>query len=125
VLANYLQAVEAGRRPDRETFLAAYPEFADELRSFFADGAHFWRHADPVAPVHSAEAPTLAAGEPATGTAALGTVRYFGDYDLLEEIARCGMGDVFKAKQLTAIVLAPEPRLCNSGATTALADDLT
>jgi WD40 repeat protein len=98
LLAEYVQQVEGGAVPDREALLARHPELAERLRAFFADFDRLDRQAADLK--LSADAATLAPGS-AAPPLPLGTLRYFGDYELLEEIARGGMGVVYRARQVS------------------------
>src|SRR5262249_9642375 len=103
ILVAYLEAVETGQTPDREELLARHPEFAAELTEFLDNLDRIERVAAPLRP------PTL-----------LGTVRYFGDYVLLEEIARGGMGVVYRARQASLDRIVAVKMVLNSE----LADDV-
>src|SRR5262249_15481667 len=106
VLVACVKAAEQGQRLDRQALLARYPEFAAELTEFLADRDRIELLAEPLRAVTpgspESAAPTLSPTQgvqtdPQPGT----TVRYFGDYELLEEIACGGMGVVFKARQVS------------------------
>src|SRR5262245_15806199 len=95
-IAAYLQEQQDGRGVDRDEFLARYPDLADELRAFFADHDKMTQAAAPVRDALDEES-----GGPAPPSQAETFPQTFGDYELLEEIGRGGMGVVYKARQIS------------------------
>jgi tetratricopeptide (TPR) repeat protein len=93
---EYLACLEAGRAPDRQAFLAAYPEIAAAVAECL-DGLEFVRMAAPQ--LHQSASDGLAA----TLAAATATdpVAPLGDFRIVREVGRGGMGVVYEAEQLS------------------------
>jgi serine/threonine protein kinase len=106
ILAEYLEAVESGTIQDPNDWYARYPEFAPQLREFVTGQQQLRDVVERAAAglaLAAADAPTLlghAAQRGPSGAAAM-HLRYFGDYELVDEIARGGMGVVFRARQVS------------------------
>ncbi len=105
VVTAYLKAVEAGAAPDQQAWLARYPELASDLAAFFAGQNRVEKLAAPLQQALAPDtalhdAPTLSPCPTPSGTLST-RIRYFGDYELLDEIARGGMGVVYRARQVS------------------------
>jgi WD40 repeat protein/tRNA A-37 threonylcarbamoyl transferase component Bud32 len=108
VLADYLRAADAGQAPSRQELLDRHPDLADALNAFFADHDELGRLVSPAAAEAGQTTPPVAAARDAVTVGPADTaeisgarVRYFGDYELIQEIARGGMGIVYKARQVS------------------------
>jgi serine/threonine protein kinase/tetratricopeptide (TPR) repeat protein len=92
VLEGYLADLERGIAPDQQTLLAAHPDLADELRPYL----------DSLQLLHGTTR-DIRTAKPTTngahGQLTEPNARHIGDYQIIREIGRGGMGIVYEAHQ--------------------------
>ncbi len=98
IIAEYYRLAEAAEVANQNEFIQRNPDFASELKDFFADARLLHQH-DPSDPTLTLVGPTIAMNKSRTAKPAAGSVlRYFGAHEILEELGAGRMGVVYKAR---------------------------